>query len=208
MTTAVRQHTPTRVGRSAALTAAASVALAVVAGALLLWGRSYPGYPTSAAALAITFALAALILPLVPRPRRLGTALPLAVVAVVLAVGIGATWAVGDRPLRARWAASAPEFEAYVAQLPAPSTFTPDGFGASFHDFPSDQPCPVSIGTFTLSECWSLDGGYLFLQAPGALTDSSGIAYLPGGNDPDKSGLGSSGLSSLGGPWWSWTCDC
>ena len=41
--------------------------------------------------------------------------------------------------------------------------------------------CPVSIGEFSVTECRSIDGGYLFLQAQGALTDDSGIVYLPAG---------------------------
>lgn len=207
MATVLEQNPPTRSGRSAPLTAALPVALAVVACALLLWGRSYPSYPLSVATLAIVSALAALIRALVPRPRGPRTVVILAVVAVVLASGIVATRAVGNRPLHARWSASASDFEAYVAQLPAPTTYIPDENGASFHDFPS-AACPAEIGRLRLSECWSLDGGYLFLQAPGALTDSSGIAYLPQGNNPETTGLNPSGLTPLGGPWWSWTCYC
>ena len=50
--------------------------------------------------------------------------------------------------------------------------------------------------------------GYLFLQAPDAVTDSSGIAYLPEGFHPERTGLSRRDLTPLGGPWWGWTCHC
>ena len=43
--------------------------------------------------------------------------------------------------------------------------------------------------------------GYLFLQAPKALTDVSGIVYSTGGNNPETTGLMPGELSRLGGPW-------
>jgi hypothetical protein len=70
------------------------------------------------------------------------------------------------------------------------------------------SPCPPGLGSISLSECLAVDHGYLFLQAPNAVTDSSGIAYLPEGNNPDTTGLSHRDLTSLGGPWWSWTCHC
>jgi len=51
----------------------------------------------------------------------------------------------------------------------------------------------------------AVPNGYLFLQAPDAVTDSSGIAYLPNGNQPQSTGLYPDRLTELSGPWWAWT---
>ena len=69
-------------------------------------------------------------------------------------------------------------------------------------------PCPARIGEFRINECRSLDGGYLFLQAQGALTDDSGLLYLPGGPAASADWLSEETVAPLGGPWWSWTCYC
>ena len=46
------------------------------------------------------------------------------------------------------------------------------------------------------------------MQTQGALTDDSGIVYLPAGT-PSRSEWGSTEtMTPLGGPWWSWTCYC
>ena len=201
---------PGRTSRPVLGAAAVPVGLAALAGVLLLWGRSYPGFPMAVALVALLCALAALVLVLVGASRARGVVAAVAVVAVAvtLACGVAAGTLVGLRPLQLRWSASASDFEAYVAGLPAPATFVPSLDGPAFHPFPSPAGCPARLGRVTLGECRSVDGGYLFLQAPDALTDSSGIAYLPAGNDPARTGLGTSDLTPLGGPWWSWTCHC
>lgn len=64
------------------------------------------------------------------------------------------------------------------------------------------------IGRFVIKECLAVANGYLFLQRPDAVTDTSGIAYLPYGNQPERTGLYPAGITALGGPWWAWTCNC
>ena len=184
------------------------LALAVLSGALLMFGRSYPGFPVAVALAVLVSALVALLLAGVLSSRGAAHVAVLAVVAVILVAGGAVTTLVGHRPLQIRWSASAADFEAYVAQLPPPSTFTADRIGASFLPFPAAASCPAQIGRLPLSGCVSLDSGFLFLQAADAITDSSGIAYLPEGNDAARTGLDPVDLTPLGGPWWSWTCHC
>ena len=64
----------------------------------------------------------------------------------------------------------------------------------------------ASIGKFRIIECHTIDGGYLYLQAQGAITDDSGIVYLPA--DAESQWRTTERMTSLGGPWWSWTCRC
>ena len=66
----------------------------------------------------------------------------------------------------------------------------------------------MSIGGFSITECRSIDEGYLFLQAQGAVTDDSGIVYLPAGTTARSDWGSVEAMTPLGGPWWSWTCSC
>ena len=187
-------------------TAAPVLALAVTASALLVWGRSYPGFPMSAAALAILAALVALVLALSVRPYGRRTAAMLVAVTLVLGAGIASTKLAGDTILRARWSGSAPAFNDQVERLGPPAAVDSSEDSWSWNDVSS--PCPAKLGWVRLSECLAIDRGYLFLQAPNAVTDSSGIAYLPQGNNSETTGLNPGKLTPLGGPWWSWTCYC
>lgn len=95
---------------------------------------------------------------------------------VVIIVGI-----VGmqqNLPVRARFAASAAEFQAIVDAAGPP----PRG-----DEEPSaEPPCPASIGTFAIDRCESVPGGYLFYDPLGSgLVDWAGFAYLPYGPLPD-----------------------
>ena len=260
MTSLTTQHQSTDLRELARWPSVLPVVLAVVAGGVLLWGRSYPGFPFSSAFIALAASAVALVVAMRPRPggRRtmamLTTSLALfaaaillfatayqgipystplfalaasvvafvvalrpsprgrrsvaALVAVVLVIGSGVvgTRLVGHSLLHMRWSASASEFEAVVAALPTPQVFSADR-SASFRPFPSSD-CPAMIGQMPIDGCRSLNGGYLFLQAPDAITDDSGIVYLPGGNDPMTAGLSLADVTALGGSWWSWTCHC
>ena len=191
--------------RPAAVTAIVAVGLAMVGCALLGWGRSSPGFPVDVAVVMLLCAVTAVVVAATSRARAVATT---AVVMVALGLGVATAALRGDRLLQARWSASTSDFEAYVAQLPPPSAYAHGGEGATFHSLPADAPCPARLGEFRLGECVSLDSGYLFLQASSAVTDSSGIAYLPAGNDAARTGLDGRDLTPLGGAWWSWTCHC
>jgi hypothetical protein len=194
-----------RAGRPLRATASVAVGVAALGSALLVWGRSFPGFPLTVALATLLCAAGAVLLAVRSRSRAGATT---AVVVVTLGVGIAAAAALGDRPLEARWAASASGFEAYVAELPAPSSHAAGDDGASFRPLPSDASCPAQLGRLRLGACVSVDGGYLFLQAPDAVTDSSGIAYLPARSGTTTTQLDARDLTPLGGPWWSWTCHC
>lgn len=187
-------------------TAVPALALAMTASGLLLWGRSYPGFPMLAAALAILAALVALVLALIVRHRGRRRAAMLATVILVLGAGIATSGLAGNTLLRARWSGSASAFDAHVRNLGPPASVPAGEDGASFRELPSR--CPTTLGWIRINECLAVDRGYLFLQAPNAVTDSSGIAYLPEGNNPETTGLNAGQLTPLGGPWWSWTCYC
>ena len=190
--------------RSVALKAIVTVGVAVVGCALLVWGRSYPGFPVDVALVMLLCAVIAVVVAATSRARAVATTV---VVVVTLGFGVATAALLGDRLLQARWSASTLDFEAYVAQLPPPSAYTVGDDDASFHPLPSNASCPARLGEFTLGKCVSLDSGYLFLQASSAVTDSSGIAYLPAGNTA-RTGLDERDLTPLGGAWWSWTCHC
>ena len=194
-----------RSSRRTASIALVAVGIAVLGCALLVWGRSYPGFPVDVALVMLLCAVTAVVVAATSRARAVATT---TVVVLTLGSGIATAALLGDRPLHARWSASTSAFEAYVAQLPPPSAHTAGDDDASFQPWPADAPCPARVGELTLGECVSLDSGYLFLQASSAVTDSSGVAYLPAGNDAARTGLDSRDLTPLGGAWWSWTCHC
>lgn len=206
MTQTVELDVPTPAPRSLVRTAVPALVLASGACALLLWGRSYPGFPVSTATLALLATAAALVLPVTVRPRGWRPAVLMVAVTVVLGAGIAASAVADGAPLRARWSGSVATFETEVGRLGPPTAFDPTDDSWSWRNSPG--PCPARLGSFRVSECTIIDGGYLFVQAPDAVTDVSGIAYLPGGITSGTSGLGPAGLTLLGGPWWSWTCHC
>lgn len=197
---------PVRSTTSTFLRALPAPACALAAAALLLWGRSYPGFPMAVAGLAVLATLGALALSVRPRPRGRGAVAALVAVGVLLGAGVAANQLVGDDLVQKRWSMSRAAFEAEVAGLPDPTSGRAGNEDGSFRDFPAS--CPWKLGGLRLSECWVIDGGYLFLQAPDALTDSAGIAYLPAGGRSGTDSLGRDGLTPLGGPWWAWTCRC
>lgn len=174
----------------------------------LVSGLSYPGFPMASATLLLLNAVVLVAL-WVRWGRRVvtwrsGWVLP--VTGIILIGGIVLATTTRDAPLQARWAASAEAFEAEVTVLGPPVPVADAGYGAQFVDLAGS--CPAMIGRFPIGECVAVDNGYLFLQTPDAVTDSSGIAYLPNGNQPEMTGLYPDGLTPLGGPWWAWTCNC
>ena len=94
---------------------------------------------------------------------------------------------------------AASESEVQTAGNPVPVESSYDS--GYFDKYPGN--CPARIGKFRIIECRSLDGGYLYLQAQGAITDDSGIVYLPA--DAESEWRTTERLTPLGGPWWSWT---
>ena len=188
-----------------------ALVLAAVGSACLLWGASYPGFPLSAVVIAFFTFVVAVGVTFSARPRGLRTIALLGAVALVLGAGVVTSVVSGDALLQARWSRSVSAFEQQVEILGPPSPVSlsgADGWEAAGFA-PKAPQCPAMLGAFTLSGCENFAGGYLFVQAPGALTDTSGIVYLPEGRpDPESNGLYPSGFTPLGGPWWSWTCYC
>lgn len=176
-------------------------AVSILPAATIWWGLSFPGFPVVGAGLLL---INAVVLVALWTQSSFRWVIP--ATGIILAGGIFLASSLGHAPLHARWAASSAAFEAELADLGPPGRLavTPDG--AHFQDLPG--PCPSRIGEFPIGECLAVDDGYLFLQSPGAVTDSSGFVYLPNGNRPESTGLSSDGLTALGGPWWAWTCDC
>jgi len=129
----------------------------------------------------------------------------LPITAIILMGGIVMATSTSGAPLHARWAASSAAFEAEVAVLGPPDPLATQQ-DAHFVDLPGS--CPSMIGRFAIAECLAVPDGYLFPQTPDAVTDSSGIACLPNGNQPESTELYPDGLTALGGPWWAWTCHC
>jgi hypothetical protein len=193
--------------------------LLVVTLAALIWAVSYPGVPFGWVALSLLTALGSVVLTvrlLSQHADRIHPVLVVGIVAVTLALGIGVV--TSDAPRTVRFDGSRSAFDQLVAgHDPLPASAFPeqswDGTGeATFGDRPTfPGECPGVVGTYAISECRSIEGGYLFLQQENAVTDDSGIAWLPNGpapQTPDGSGLGPSGFTHLDGPWYRWSCYC
>jgi hypothetical protein len=187
----------------------------------LSWSASYPGLPWIGLTLSLVLCVAAVLLWLssfewnTTVSRRLVAHI---VSAALVASSVGFT--ASGMPLRVRFAASVGAFESVVAEADAHlgSVRRADVVAAGDLDaevFPIR--CPARIGQFRISGCavvWTrhspsgdavAPGGYLFLQSWDAITDSSGIAYLPDG----RGRLGFWEVPRhLGGPWYSATCGC
>ena len=187
--------------------ASAAAVLAVVAP---LSGLSYPGFPIDAAAgaaaatgVSLTVAVVLAVRARRSGRRRLRATVVLAVVAVVLTGGVVAARADDGRRLQARWTASQGAFEQEVSTVGVPVlSQTSDTFA------PYPGACPVRLGELGVAGCRSIDGGYLFPQVQGALTDDSGIVYLPEVTRAAPTWWSTETMTPLGGPWWSWTCGC
>jgi len=192
---------------------AVAVAAAGLAVACLLSGLSYPGFPIDTAVCGVLAAVTSVVLVVDSGVRARVTGLGRARAVVVLglvtllfAAGVVAAQSDDGSRLRNRWAASQPAFEQEVRTAGNPiqveSSFDSGYFA------PYLGACPGRIGEFSIIDCRTIDGGFLFLQTQGALTDDSGIVYLPAGT-PSRSEWGSTEtMTPLGGPWWSWTCYC
>lgn len=198
--------TPTQLDRPAnrrSLPPGAGIALSLLAlapGAAVVWGLSFPGFLMASAA-HVLLAVAGFVLVAVRATAWRRSPAVLAVTALVLIGGLMIALGAGQAPLRTRWAASADAFETTVANLPP----VPVGSAADGYDsYPGT--CPGWIGQFRIERCWTIDHGYVFLQAQDAVTDDSGIVYLPSG--PGTSTFSNEDLTPLGGPWWAWTCRC
>lgn len=176
------------------------VVAVVVLGFLVVWATSYPGLPISM--VVISSLLSLLVLVIASTVPRRPAPIVLSIGATVLITTAVVALITSGTPRQLRFAASEDAFAAVVAGMPAPTEVASD----TWTDFPAD--CPAMIGSYTLSDCRGFDGGYLFLQHDDAVTDDSGIAYLPSGPRVDEEGLLDTGLTHLDGPWWSWTCNC
>jgi hypothetical protein len=90
-----------------------------------------------------------------------------------------------DAPLRARWLASRPAFEAAVESAGAD-----DG----------------RIGLFSIRHVRRDGEAVIFTEANGAFFDDAGFAYLPDGPHPglENGSFESPQYTHLGGPWYSW----
>ncbi len=184
--------------------------VAVLVGTLvvLAWTVSYPGVPFSGVGLTLLGGSVSLVLAVLLLGRRDRVHPVLVVGAGTLAVALAVAVVVSGAPRTVRFEVSRPALERVVAGRAVPSAAdVPDH--ATFAAFPG--PCPVWIGAYDVVDCRAIEGGYLFLQRANAVTDDSGIAWLPGGPSaarPDGSGLGPDGFTHLDGPWYRWTCGC
>jgi len=187
--------------------AAGVVALGGAAAALLLWAKTFPGWPLAAGVMLSVLVFAGLLMMFgtepVPAARRLR---PIGLV-VALVVSVGGAILVensGEVALQARFGASRSDFEAVVAEQGPPT------HRGGREDFPGS--CPTRIGSFALEKCEVIDGGYLFIQQRAALGDDAGFAYLPAG-PPGQDSAASGGLQPdqlvhLSGSWYGWSCGC
>lgn len=190
----------------------AATTAAVAAVVCLKTGLSYPGFPVDVAACGLAaaiFSISAAIRPGVRAGATKGGQLKAVVVLVltgaVLVAGVCVARADDGQRLRARWAASQTAFEQEVSTTGAPRRFDNSADTSSFDRYPG--ACPSRVGRFSVGECRPIDGGYVFLQSQGALTDDSGIIYLAAERD-GSAWWGTETMTPLGGPWWSWTCRC
>jgi hypothetical protein len=156
------------------------------------------------ALVALSVAAAAGVGSLLAGRRRGATAAVLVAVMGILGAGVAGAATSDGALLRVRWAASRQSFETEVLAAGAPVPLKASDDSSFVDHYPGG--CPGSIGKFHIVECRAIDKGYLFLQAENALTDDSGIVYLPDGRE--GSDWGTETLTPLGGPWWSWTCYC
>lgn len=184
---------PTRAGRSdTGRRWLLLVVLVVVSLALWAWTMSYAGVPFGWAGLAVLASLATGAFALALISQHPDEHSPLLVVGVVsLAVVLGVSLVASGAPRTLRFEASRPALERLVASRPTTSL-----------------DCPGSVGMYGVAECRSIGDGYLFLQRENALTDDSGIAWLPGGPDDQRLTYNRHEFTHLDGPWYRWTCGC
>ena len=193
-----------------------SVVALVAAGAAvfcLLFGLSYPGFPMAtaawgvlAAAVAVTLVVASGLRAVINSRGYVRAGVMLTLVALVLAGGVVAAKQDDGAQLAGRWANSRDAFEAEIAAIGTAPLVKAGSDAGYFDRYP--KACPRRLGDFRIVECRSLDGGYLYLQAQNALTDDSGIMYLPDGLEAAAEWLVDETVVPLGGPWFSWTCYC
>lgn len=188
-----------------------AVVAALLAVFCLLYGLSFPGFPlwaagwgVIAAAAAATLVVASGIRAGVTNQSKGRSALTLVVVVLLFAAGVVAAKQDDGGRLADRWTVSQAAFEREVQTAGVPVTVEGSEDSGYFEKYPGN--CPGRIGKFRIIECRSLDGGYLYLQAQGAITDDSGIVYLP--SDAESEWRTNERMTPLGGPWWSWTCHC
>ncbi len=199
------------------------IGLLVVTLAALAWTVSFPGPPFGWAGLALLGGVFSLVLAVRLLRRRENRIHPAVVVGVLgVATALALSILTSSTPATLRFEASRPALEAVVAgHDPLPASSFPEqswngGSGepsfadrATFTRFPGE--CPAAIGAYAIVECRAFEGGFLFLQQENAITDDSGIAWLPEGlrpQRPDGQGLSPSGFTHLDGPWYAWSCFC
>lgn len=177
----------------------------------LLSGLSSPGFPFTTAAWGVLAALVSVALVLSSGVRavmngrghaRAGVMLVL--VAVTFTGGVVAAEQDDGALLAARWANSRAAFEAEVAALGTVPPVAAEDVGYSDGH---PEACPSRLGDFPIDRCSSVDGGYLFHQAPAADTDHAAILYLPGPPKAPEEWVDET-VTPLDGPWYSWVCYC
>lgn len=188
---------PHRTGRPATI---GFLVVVLACGGSVVWAFSYPGVPFSV--LLVAFLLGLFVLGLGLRVARRPGPLGIAVSSLVLVLVAASMLISSGAPKQVRFAASQEAFAAVVAGVPVPTGNASD----MWTTFSAD--CPAMIGSYTIADCRGFGPGYLFLQYDDAVTDDSGIAYLPAGLPVDADGQVDSGLTHLDGPWYAWTCNC
>jgi hypothetical protein len=182
------------------------VALLMITLAMLGWTVSFPGVPFGWIALSLLSGVVCVVLTVGLLRRHAGRVNPLLVLgSVVVTVALGVGVAVSDTPRSLRFQASRPALERVVAGHVPPSFADRETFGR----FPGE--CPPGIGAYAIVDCRAFPGGFLFLQRENAVTDDSGIAWIPDGPPRQGSGnfgLDPSGFTHLDGPWYVWSCYC
>lgn len=197
-------------GIGSVVRSAVALVAAGVAVCCLLFGLSYPGFPFLTAAWGVLAATVSSTLVIASGLRAVMTSrghvragVMLTLVAMIFTGGLVAAKQDDGALLAGRWSRSQAAFEAEVAAA-GTVPLAKGGDDAGYVDgYP--KSCPSRLGDFRIVECSSSYGGYLFLQAPGAITDHSGILYLPGGAAAEWV---DETVVPLGGPWFSWTCYC
>jgi hypothetical protein len=187
--------------------AAGLLALGATGAGVLLWARSFPGWPLTAGVIFSVLVIAGVLLVsgvMPPAPAR--WLRPLGVVAALAVVVVGGVLVErsAGAALQARFAASRPAFDSLVdASGPVPVEETD-------HWLPFPGACPTQLGSYRIEECHAFTGGFMFLQGRDAWGDDAGFAYVPQGlpNTPDGQALPSTGFTHLVGPWYAWSCRC
>jgi hypothetical protein len=134
-----------------------------------------------------------LILTVVSLRRR---QVEIGVLVAPLLAGLLAIVITAHLPAKARFAASAGDFQALVAVAGPPPA-------SHWGPFPGE--CPKQVGLYGIRDCATFPAGYLFYDTTGAMFNDAGIAYLPQGIptvDISNGSFESPVFTHLQGPWY------